>query len=290
MITGSIVALVTPMLESGEVDWRGLERLIDWHIDSGTNVISLVGTTGEASTLSHEEHREVIRFGVAHAGGRIPVMAGTGSNSTTEAIELTVAAAEAGADSVLIVTPYYNRPTQEGMFQHFKAIASSINLPIVLYNVPSRTASDLSNETVLHLSQIENIVGLKDATGDVARARDLMTLLPEGFGIYSGDDATTCDLLAAGAHGCISVTANICPADMALMCKMALEGNLDDARRVDQRLQPLHRDLFLEPNPVPVKYALGTMGLIDDFVRLPLTRLSAEHEETVKQAVAQCKS
>jgi 4-hydroxy-tetrahydrodipicolinate synthase len=240
--------------------------------------------------LSHEEHREVIRFGVAHAGGRIPVMAGTGSNSTTEAIELTVAAAEAGADSVLIVTPYYNRPTQEGMFQHFKAIASSINLPIVLYNVPSRTASDLSNETVLRLSQIENIVGLKDATGDVARARDLMAMLPEGFGIYSGDDATTCDLLAAGAHGCISVTANICPADMALMCKMALSGNLDDARRVDQRLQPLHRDLFLEPNPVPVKYALGTMGLIDDFVRLPLTRLSAEHEETVKQAVAQCKS
>jgi len=290
MITGSIVALVTPMLESGDVDWRGLERLIDWHIDSGTNVISLVGTTGEASTLSHEEHREVIRFGVAHAGGRIPVMAGTGSNSTTEAIELTVAAAEAGADSVLIVTPYYNRPTQEGMFQHFKAIASSINLPIVLYNVPSRTASDLSNETVLRLSQIENIVGLKDATGDVARARDLMAMLPEGFGVYSGDDATTCDLLAAGAHGCISVTANICPADMALMCKMALAGNLDDARRVDQRLQPLHRDLFLEPNPVPVKYALGTMGLIDDFVRLPLTRLSAEHEETVKQAVAQCKS
>jgi 4-hydroxy-tetrahydrodipicolinate synthase len=278
------------MLESGDVDWRGLERLIDWHIDSGTNVISLVGTTGEASTLSHEEHREVIRFGVAHAGGRIPVMAGTGSNSTTEAIELTVAAAEAGADSVLIVTPYYNRPTQEGMFQHFKAIASSINLPIVLYNVPSRTASDLSNETVLRLSQIENIVGLKDATGDVARARDLMAMLPKGFGIYSGDDATTCDLLAAGAHGCISVTANICPADMAMMCKMALSGNLDDARRVDQRLQPLHRDLFLEPNPVPVKYALGTMGLIDDFVRLPLTRLSAEHEETVKQAVAQCKS
>jgi 4-hydroxy-tetrahydrodipicolinate synthase len=290
MITGSIVALVTPMLESGDVDWRGLERLIDWHIDSGTNVISLVGTTGEASTLSHEEHREVIRFGVAHAGGRIPVMAGTGSNSTTEAIELTVAAAEAGADSVLIVTPYYNRPTQEGMFQHFKAIASSINLPIVLYNVPSRTASDLRNETVLRLSQIENIVGLKDATGDVARACDLMAMLPEGFGIYSGDDATTCDLLAAGAHGCISVTANICPADMALMCKMALSGNLDDARQVDQRLQPLHRDLFLEPNPVPVKYALGTMGLIDDFVRLPLTRLSAEHEETVKQAVAQCKS
>ena len=177
MITGSIVALVTPMLESGDVDWRGLERLIDWHIDSGTYVISLVGTTGEASTLSHEEHREVIRFGVAHAGGRIPVMAGTGSNSTTEAIELTVAAAESGADSVLIVTPYYNRPTQEGMFQHFKAIASSINLPIVLYNVPSRTASDLSNETVLRLSQIENIVGLKDATGDVARARDLMAML-----------------------------------------------------------------------------------------------------------------
>ena len=290
MITGSIVALVTPMLESGDVDWRGMERLIDWHIDSGTNLISLVGTTGEASTLSHEEHREVIRFGVAHAGGRIPVMAGTGSNSTTEAIELTVSAAEAGADSVLIVTPYYNRPTQEGMFQHFKAIASSINLPIVLYNVPSRTASDLSNETVLRLSQIENIVGLKDATGDVARACELMAMLPEGFGIYSGDDATTCDLLAAGAHGCISVTANICPADMALMCKMALAGNLDDARRVDQRLQPLHRDLFLEPNPVPAKYALGTMGVIDDFVRLPLTRLSAEHEETVKQAVAQCKS
>lgn len=290
MITGSIVALVTPMLESGDVDWRGLERLIDWHIDSGTNVISLVGTTGEASTLSHEEHREVIRFGVAHAGGRIPVMAGTGSNSTTEAIELTVAAAEAGADSVLVVTPYYNRPTQEGMFQHFKAIASSINLPIVLYNVPSRTASDLSDETVLRLSQIENIIGLKDATGDVERARALMAQLPDGFGIYSGDDITTCDLLAAGAQGCISVTANICPSDMALMCQLALADDLDGARRVDERLQPLHRDLFLEPNPIPVKYALGTMGIINDFVRLPLTRLSAEHEETVKQAVAQCKS
>ena len=289
MFKGSFTALITPFRD-GAVDEAAFEAFVDWQIGEGSEGLVPCGTTGESPTLSHEEHREVIRFGVAHAGGRIPVMAGTGSNSTTEAIELTVAAAESGADSVLIVTPYYNRPTQEGMFQHFKAIASSINLPIVLYNVPSRTASDLSNETVLRLSQIENIVGLKDATGDVARARDLMAMLPEGFVIFSGDDATTCDLLAAGAHGCISVTANICPADMALMCKMALAGNLDDARRIDERLQPLHRDLFLEPNPVPVKYALGTMGLIDDFVRLPLTRLSAEHEETVKQAVAQCKS
>jgi 4-hydroxy-tetrahydrodipicolinate synthase len=202
------------MTDSGDVDWRAFERLIDFHIENGTAAIGLVGTTGEASTLSHTEHKEVIRFGVSHAGGRIPIMAGTGSNSTLEAVELTVAAAEAGADCALLVTPYYNRPTQEGLFQHFRAVAEAINLPIILYNVPSRTGCDLSDETILRLSHVENIVGLKDATGDVARGAALIQSLPEGFAVYSGDDGTTCELLEAGAKGCISVTANVAPAQM----------------------------------------------------------------------------
>jgi 4-hydroxy-tetrahydrodipicolinate synthase len=264
------------MTETGDIDWAALERLIDWHIASGTAALGLVGTTGEASTLSHPEHREVIRFGVSHAGGRIPIMAGTGSNSTLEAVELTVAAAEAGADCALLVTPYYNRPTQEGLYEHFKAVAGAINLPIVLYNVPSRTGCDLSSQTALRLSQIENIVGLKDATGDVARGAALIQALPEGFAVYSGDDGTTCDLLAAGASGCISVTANVAPAQMAA------------ARAVDDSVRALHDTLFLEPNPIPVKYAMGHMGLIEPMMRLPMTPLSETHWETLNKAVNEC--
>ena len=288
MITGSIVALVTPMTESGDIDWAALERLIDWHIENGTAALGLVGTTGEASTLSHPEHREVIRFGVSHAGGRIPIMAGTGSNSTLEAVELTVAAAEAGADCALLVTPYYNRPTQEGLYEHFKAVAGAINLPIVLYNVPTRTGCDLSAETTLRLSQIENIVGLKDATGDVQRGASLIQVLPEGFAVYSGDDGTTCDLLEAGAAGCISVTANLAPAEMAQMCSMALAGDMVAARAVDAGLRALHDTLFLEPNPIPVKYALGRMGLINMTMRLPLTPLSETLRDTLNKAINEC--
>lgn len=288
MITGSIVALVTPMTESGDIDWAALERLIDWHIENGTAALGLVGTTGEASTLSHPEHREVIRFGVSHAGGRIPIMAGTGSNSTLEAVELTVAAAEAGADCALLVTPYYNRPTQEGLYEHFKAVAGAINLPIVLYNVPTRTGCDLSAETTLRLSQIENIVGLKDATGDVKRGASLIQALPEGFAVYSGDDGTTCDLLEAGAAGCISVTANLAPAEMARMCSMALAGDMVAARAVDAGLRALHDTLFLEPNPIPVKYALGRMGLINTTMRLPLTPLSETLRDTLNKAINEC--
>lgn len=288
MITGSIVALVTPMTETGDIDWAALERLIDWHIANGTQALGLVGTTGEASTLSHPEHREVIRFGVSHAGGRIPIMAGTGSNSTLEAVELTVSAAEAGADCALLVTPYYNRPTQEGLYQHFKAVAGAINLPIVLYNVPSRTGCDLSVETTLRLSQIENIVGLKDATGDVARGAALIQALPEGFGVYSGDDGTTCDLLEVGAAGCISVTANVAPAQMADMCKLALAGDMASARAIDDQVRALHGTLFIEPNPIPVKYAMGKMGLIEPTMRLPLTPLSEAHWDTLNKAIDEC--
>ena len=288
MITGSIVALVTPMTDTGDIDWAALERLIDWHIANGTQALGLVGTTGEASTLSHPEHREVIRFGVSHAGGRIPIMAGTGSNSTLEAVELTVSAAEAGADCALLVTPYYTRPTQEGLYQHFKAVAGAINLPIVLYNVPSRTGCDLSAETTLRLSQIENIVGLKDATGDVARGAALIQALPEGFGVYSGDDGTTCDLLEVGAAGCISVTANVAPAQMADMCKLALAGDMASARAIDDQVRSLHGTLFLEPNPIPVKYAMGKMGLIEPTMRLPLTPLSEAHWDTLNKAIDEC--
>ena len=288
MITGSIVALVTPMTETGDIDWAALERLIDWHIANGTQALGLVGTTGEASTLSHPEHREVIRFGVSHAGGRIPIMAGTGSNSTLEAVELTVSAAEAGADCALLVTPYYNRPTQEGLYQHFKTVAGAINLPIVLYNVPSRTGCDLSVETTLRLSQIENIVGLKDATGDVARGATLIQALPKGFAVYSGDDSTTCDLLQVGAAGCISVTANVAPAQMADMCKRALAGDMASARTIDDQVRALHGTLFLESNPIPVKYAMGKMGLIEPTMRLPLTPLSETHWDTLNKAIDEC--
>lgn len=288
MITGSIVALVTPMTETGDIDWAALERLIDWHIANGTQALGLVGTTGEASTLSHPEHREVIRFGVSHAGGRIPIMAGTGSNSTLEAVELTVSAAEAGADCALLVTPYYNRPTQEGLYQHFKTVAGAINLPIVLYNVPSRTGCDLSVETTLRLSQIENIVGLKDATGDVARGATLIQALPKGFAVYSGDDSTTCDLLEVGAAGCISVTANVAPAQMADMCKLALAGDMASARAIDDQVRALHGTLFIEPNPIPVKYAMGKMGLIEPTMRLPLTPLSETHWDTLNKAIDEC--
>jgi len=287
MITGSIVALVTPMKMDGSVDWQALEQLIENHIAAGTDAIGVVGTTGESATLTVPEHCEVITFAVEKANGRIPIVAGTGSNSTHEAIELTVSAAETGADASLLVTPYYNRPTQEGLYQHFCKVAEAVNLPIILYNVPGRTAVDMSNETVIRLSEVSNIVALKDATGDVERGADLISRLPETFAVYSGDDATALELMRRGAKGNISVTANIAPAQMAELCRLALAGSFEQADRVNQRLSHLNRALFLEPNPIPIKWAMAEHAMIQAGIRLPLTPLSENHHAAIRHAIKQ---
>ena len=274
MITGSIVALVTPMHPDGAIDWSALARLIEYHIESGTAGLGVVGTTGESPTLTVPEHCEVIRFAVEQAGGRIPVVAGTGGNSTHEAIELTVSAAEAGADYSLSVTPYYNKPTQQGLFEHFQAVARSVNLPIILYNVPGRTGCDLLNDTVVKLSQIDNIVAIKDATGDVARVAALIEAVPDGFAVFSGDDATALELMRRGGQGNVSVTANIAARDMAAMCNLALTGEWEAAAEIDARLGELNDLLFIEANPIPVKWVMAQRGMIEDGIRLPLTPLS----------------
>ena len=274
MITGSIVALVTPMHPDGAIDWSAFARLIEYHIESGTAGLGVVGTTGESPTLTVPEHCEVIRFAVEQAGGRIPVVAGTGGNSTHEAIELTVSAAEAGADYSLSVTPYYNKPTQQGLFEHFQAVARSVNLPIILYNVPGRTGCDLLNDTVVKLSQIDNIVAIKDATGDVARVAALIEAVPDGFAVFSGDDATALELMRRGGHGNVSVTANIAARDMAAMCNLALTGEWEAAAEIDARLSELNDLLFIEANPIPVKWVMAQRGMIEDGIRLPLTPLS----------------
>jgi len=285
MITGSIVALVTPMQPDGSIDWPALARLIEYHIESGTAALGVVGTTGESPTLTVPEHCEVIRFAVEQAGGRIPVIAGTGGNSTHEAIELTVSAAEAGADYSLSVTPYYNKPTQHGLFEHFQAVARSVNLPIILYNVPGRTGCDLLNETVVKLSHIDNIVAIKDATGDLTRGADLIHAVPEGFAVFSGDDETALELMRLGAKGNVSVTANVAAADMAAMCNLALAGEWQAAEAIDQRLNALNRLLFIESNPIPVKWAMAQRGMIDGGIRLPLTPLSEQHQGVLQQAL-----
>ena len=274
MITGSIVALVTPMHPDGAIDWSALARLIEYHIESGTAGLGVVGTTGESPTLTVPEHCKVIRFAVEQAGGRIPVVAGTGGNSTHEAIELTVSAAEAGADYSLSVTPYYNKPTQQGLFEHFQAVARSVNLPIILYNVPGRTGCDLLNDTVVKLSQIDNIVAIKDATGDVARVAALIEAVPDGFAVFSGDDATALELMRRGGQGNVSVTANIAARDMAAMCNLALTGEWEAAAEIDARLSELNDLLFIEANPIPVKWVMAQRGMIEDGIRLPLTPLS----------------
>ncbi len=285
MITGSIVALVTPMLDDQSLDWRALERLVEHHVVAGTTALAIAGTTGESPTLTMEEHIKVIEFAIDCSGGRLPIIAGTGSNSTHEAIELTVAAAEAGAESALLVTPYYNRPTQKGLRRHFETVASSVNIPIILYNVPSRTACDLHNETVFDLSQVDNIVGIKDATGDVDRGVAMIESLPPTFAVYSGDDATTMPLLERGAKGCISVTANVAAEQMAIICRLALQGDFEEAKLLDKKLQMLHQYLFVEPNPIPVKFLLGHMGLIQGGIRLPLTSLMPEHSAILVTAL-----
>ena len=285
MITGSIVALVTPMHRDGSVDWEALDRLLDLHITAGTGAIGAVGTTGESATLSVPEHCDVIKHCVQHVAGRIPILAGTGANATWEAIELTRAAAEAGADACLLVTPYYNRPSQEGLYQHFKAIAEAIDVPQVLYNVPGRTAVDMQNETVERLASLTNVVGIKDATGDLARGRDLIARCGEEIGIYSGDDATAMELMLAGGRGHISVTANVAAAQMAQMCRLALAGDREGASAINEQLAPLNRALFLEANPIPVKWALQQQGLIGEGIRLPLTPLAPAFHDEVTAAL-----
>ncbi len=286
MITGSIVALVTPMHpDSLEVDWPALKRLVDWHIEQGSDSLVAVGTTGESATLDVGEHAEVIRVVVEQAAGRIPIIAGTGANSTREAIVLTQSAADAGADACLLVTPYYNKPTQEGLYLHYKAVAEAVAIDQILYNVPGRTACDMLPETVLRLSAIDNIVGIKEATGDMQRARQLIAERPAGFAIYSGDDATARELMLMGGNGDISVTANVAPKLMSQMCAAALAGDAATAGELDSKLAPLHRDLFVEANPIPVKWAVAELGLISNSLRLPMTPLSAAHHQLVRSAM-----
>ena len=287
MITGSIVALVTPMREDGSVDWQALEKLIDYHVDAGTAALGVVGTTGESATLTVPEHIEVIQFAVKYCSGRLPVVAGTGSNSTHEAIDLTRAAADAGADYSLLVTPYYNRPTQEGLYRHFCAVAESVDLPIILYNVPGRTGVDMSNETVLRLSSVPNIVALKDATGDVPRGAELIAALPGEFAVYSGDDATALGLMRQGGRGNVSVTANVAAPLVADVCRLALEGDFDAASAVNARIDALNQALFVEPNPIPVKWAMASIGMMPGGIRLPLVPLSEEWHGEVSSALRQ---
>ncbi|MES2129374.1 MAG: 4-hydroxy-tetrahydrodipicolinate synthase [Pseudomonadota bacterium] len=285
MIKGSIVAIVTPMHADGSLDYPGLAKLIDWHIAEGTDGIVIVGTTGESATVSVEEHCELIKFAVEHTKKRIPIIAGTGGNSTAEAIKLTECAKDVGADAALLVVPYYNRPTQEGMYLHFKAIAEAVDLPIILYNVPGRTVADMSNETIVRLTQIKNIIGVKDATGNIARGIELLALVPKTFGVYSGDDATAMALMLCGGAGNISVTANVAPRQMAQMCKAAMAGEIARAIELNNAVLPLHSKLFIEPNPVPVKWALAEMGMMPAGLRLPLAPLSAACHEPVRTAL-----
>lgn len=285
MFHGSMVALVTPMREGGDLDSDALRRLVDFHIDNGTDGIVAVGTTGESATLGEREHCEVVRQVVEHARNRVPVIAGTGSNSTREAIDLSRCAMEAGADACLLVTPYYNKPTQEGLYLHHKAIAEAVPIPQILYNVPGRTACDMKPETVERLSRISNIVGIKEATGDVERAKEILTRCGERIDVYSGEDATGLELMLAGGSGVISVTANVVPKAMHDMCEAALHGRPQDAKAIDRRLQSLHGALFLEANPIPVKWALYAMGLIPSGIRLPLTVLSEQHHDAVRAAL-----
>ena len=286
-ITGSIVAIVTPMHEDGSLDLEGMRRLVDFHVQEGTDAIVVVGTTGESPTVDVEEHHELIRVVVEHSAGRIPVIAGAGANSTAEAIEMTHFAREAGAAAALSVVPYYNKPTQEGLYRHFRAIAEAVDIPVILYNVPGRTVADLSNDTTLRLAQIPNIVGIKDATGNIDRGCELITRAPEGFSIYSGDDPTACSLLLMGGQGNISVVANVAPRMMHEMCVAALKGDLATARKLHFRMLGLHRQLFCEANPIPVKWACQQLGLISEGIRLPLTPLSAECHERVRVALRQ---
>ena len=281
MLSGSLVAIVTPMLPDGALDLPRLKALIDWHIAEGTDGIVIVGTTGESPTVDVDEHCRLIESAVQFAGKRVPVIAGTGGNSTSEAIALSRFAAKAGADYSLSVVPYYNKPTQEGLYLHFKAIAEAADIPVILYNVPSRTVADLANDTVVRLSHVKNIVGIKEATGSIERVQDLMKRVRKDFLVFSGDDATALSYMLLGAHGVISVTANVAPKLMHELCALARGGKSAEAIAVNNKLLGLHRNLFLEANPIPVKWALWRMGRIAEGIRLPLTPLTAPHHETL---------
>ncbi len=287
MFQGSIVALVTPMHEGGDLDRESLRRLVEFHIEQKTDAIVAVGTTGESATLNHDEHCEVIELIVQQAAGRIPVIGGTGSNSTAEAIEYTRCAQQAKADACLLVTPYYNKPTQEGLYRHYRAIAEAVPIPQLLYNVPGRTACDLLPATVKRLAEIENIVGIKEAVGDVTRMQELVKLANDNFAIYSGDDATAMELILMGGKGNISVTANVAPKAMHEMCMLALKGDRSGAEAITQRLMGLHKNLFVESNPIPVKWAVHQLGLIPAGIRLPLLPLSTSCHSAVLQAMQQ---
>lgn len=285
MIEGSIVALVTPMFEDGSLDWERLDSLLDFHVEKGTNAIVAVGTTGESATLDPAEHCSVIDHIIKRIAGRIPVIAGTGANSTSEAIELTREAKKLGADACLLVAPYYNKPTQEGLYLHHKAIAEAVEIDQILYNVPGRTVVDMQNETVLRLADVPNIVGIKDATGDIARGSELIKSLNGKIPVYSGDDETAYKLILAGAKGNISVTANVLPAEMSQLCRLALDGKAEQAQTLNDQLASVHEAMFVEANPIPVKFALNRMGLIGSGIRLPLTELSKQYHSQVESAL-----
>jgi 4-hydroxy-tetrahydrodipicolinate synthase len=284
-VRGSIVALVTPMKADGAVDYPALRKLVDWHIAEGTDCIGAVGTTGESPTLSVEEHCEIIRVCVEQAAGRVPVMAGCGANSTAEAIHLAKFAKQVGAATQLSVVPYYNKPTQEGIYQHFKAIAEAVDLPVVLYNVPGRSVADMQHETVLRLAQLPGIIGIKEATGNIERAQWLVRDVPKGFSVLSGDDGTAVALMLCGGHGNVSVTANIAPKLMSQLCAAATRGDAAAAMKIQMQLLPLHKTLFVEPNPIPVKWAMQRLGLCDAALRLPMTPLSAQYHSQLEAAM-----
>ncbi|MSQ20393.1 MAG: 4-hydroxy-tetrahydrodipicolinate synthase [Betaproteobacteria bacterium] len=286
-ITGSLVAIVTPMTDEGRLDIARFKSLIDFHITEGTDGIVVVGTTGESPTVNFDEHKELIRIVVDHAAGRIPIIAGTGANSTAEAIELSESAKKAGANAALSVVPYYNRPTQEGLYRHFRTIAEKVDIPHIVYNVPGRTVADLQNDTVLRLAQVPGIVGIKDATGNIERCSDLLRRAPREFTVYSGDDATCLALIFMGGHGVISVTANVAPRLMHEMCVAGLAGDVVKARDINFKLLGLHTKLFVEANPIPVKWAVAQMGLIDNGIRLPLVPMSAQYQDVVRDAMRQ---
>ena len=284
-IRGSIVALVTPMLADDSVDYDALRKLIDWHIDQGTDCIGVVGTTGESPTVSVEEHCEIIRVSVTQAAGRVPIMAGCGGNSTKEAIELAQFAKTVGANCQLQVVPYYNKPTQEGQYLHFKAIAEAVDLPVVLYNVPGRSVADLAHDTVMRLAQVPGIIGIKEATGNIERAQWLIKEAPKGFSIYSGDDPTAVALMLCGGHGNVSVTANVAPRLMHELCMAAIAGDTKKAMEIQLKLLPLHKALFVESNPIPVKWAVSRMGLCSEAIRLPLTPLTSANRPALERVL-----
>ncbi len=287
-IRASIVALITPMHEDGSIDYPTLRRLIDWHIAQGTDCIGVVGTTGESPTVSVEEHCEIIRVAVEQAAGRVPIMAGCGANSTSEAIELTRFAKQVGADCQLQVVPYYNKPTQEGQYQHFRTIAEAVDLPMVLYNVPGRTVADMHHDTVMRLAQIDSIIGIKEATGNIERAQWLIHEAPKGFSVYSGDDGTAVALMLCGGHGNVSVTANIAPKLMHDMCLAAIAGQAQQAMAIQRQLLNLHKNMFTESNPIPVKWAAHRMGLCGPAMRLPMTPLSSHLQPALENAMRSC--